>query len=208
MTSALAIPRAAPTQRTAPGTDVHAVQPRFLEAAPYVEAEHLLDLASIDMPYRLMAVALMELEPATDAYATAPYADAFNWAAVMARVRQLAADEQSSWKATDFYVVDFRSRLQAVIDCERIFRLDKEAHREATASGGLLKYWYGTPDKQRRNLATCVWRCKEDAVAGGKGPWHKQARACVRDMYEAIDVSGVRLTVHDGAEGWTFTRHP
>jgi hypothetical protein len=33
--------------------------------------------------------------------------------------------------------------------------LDYESHREACESGGLLKYWFGGPSEERRNLATC-----------------------------------------------------
>ena len=49
-----------------------------------------------------------------------------------------------------------------------------------------------------------LWRNKEDAVKGGRGPWHKQARAVIPKMYEAIDVKGLRLVVEDDVSSWTF----
>jgi len=41
---------------------------------------------------------------------------------------------------------------------ERLEReeLDEGSHAEATKSGGLLKYWFGMPDEDGRNLATCA----------------------------------------------------
>jgi hypothetical protein len=35
--------------------------------------------------------------------------------------------------------------------------LDKYSHGEATVSGGLLKYWFGSCDGEERNLATCTF---------------------------------------------------
>ena len=49
----------------------------------------------------------------------------------------------------------FRSKLKPLIDTEYLYKLDEESHREAVGSGGLLKYWFGAGDGQRRNLATC-----------------------------------------------------
>lgn len=45
---------------------------------------------------------------------------------------------------------------------------------------------------------------KEDAVAGGKGPWHKKARRVIPQMYESIQVKGLKLTVDDDVSGWRF----
>jgi hypothetical protein len=36
-----------------------------------------------------------------------------------------------------------------------LYKLDYESHAEACESGGLLKYWFGKADGERRNLATC-----------------------------------------------------
>jgi hypothetical protein len=58
---------------------------------------------------------------------------------------------------TSFYVVVFRSQLKPDIDQDRLYLLDYESHREACESGGLLKYWFGKADGERRNLATCEY---------------------------------------------------
>lgn len=49
-----------------------------------------------------------------------------------------------------------------------------------------------------------LWAKKEDAVAGGKGPWHKKARRVIPQMYESIQVKGLRLTVDDDVSDWRF----
>ncbi|KAK6380339.1 uncharacterized protein PV06_05513 [Exophiala oligosperma] len=177
---------------------------RWFVVSPYPEPEHMLDLQSIDTPNRLLALALTTLAPATKEYATTTYQDAINWRDVMTRLKSLVREQGYTWTSQEFYVVDFRSKLMEDIDSELLFKLDKFSHVEATQSGGLLKYWYGTPDGNRRNLATCVWRNKNDAIKGGTGPWHQQARAIIPRMYEHIDVRGVRLIIEDDVASWTF----
>jgi hypothetical protein len=128
---------------------------RWLTVSPYLEHEHLLDLNRVDTPNRLLALASTELEPANPQYATVKYEDALDWESLMFALKSLAAKEGYRWTRQEFYVVEFRSKLKKDIDVELLFKLDKESHIEATASGGLLKYWYGVPDENRRNLATC-----------------------------------------------------
>jgi hypothetical protein len=123
--------------------------------SPYPEAAHLLDLNTLDAPNRLLALALVELEPATEHYATVKYEEALDWSSLMFTLKSLATREGYKWKRHEFYVVEFRSKLKKTVDADLLFRLDKESHIEATASGGLLKYWYGVPDANRSNLATC-----------------------------------------------------
>lgn len=52
--------------------------------------------------------------------------------------------------------------------------------------------------------AAGLWVKKEDAMAGGRGPMHKQARAVIPQMYESINVKGLKLTVGDGVSYWKF----
>ena len=173
----------------------------LLQNSYYPEPEHCLELRSVDTPNRLFALALTLLEPATG-YAIAPYHEAFNWADVMHFLQELCRQHHYAWPTTEFYVVDFRSQLKTRIDRPRLFHLDKESHREATQSGWLLKYWFGSPDAHRRNLATCVWRSRQDAIAGGSGPFHKLARDCALEMYDLINVRGLRLVVEQDATEW------
>jgi hypothetical protein len=126
-----------------------------LKASPYAGPEHLLHLDTLEIQNRLMALALSSLSPARPDYATAAYQQAFDWDQVVAFLATLAREQRITWKKQSFYVVEFRSKLKENIDNDRLYLLDKQSHMEATASGGLLKYWYGIPDSDRYNLATC-----------------------------------------------------
>lgn len=136
---------------------------QYLEVSFYLEREHQLNLETVDTPNRLLALALTQLKPLDEKYATTPYDSVFNWAEVMDRLRELAVKEKFLWRKQEFYVVEFRSKLKSDIDRPLLFKLDKESHREATQSGGLLKYWYGSPDFDRRNLATCKYELWKEA---------------------------------------------
>ncbi|KAH8785978.1 hypothetical protein F5883DRAFT_402827 [Diaporthe sp. PMI_573] len=175
---------------------------RYLVASPYTEADHLLDLETLDAENQILAEALLSLRCLREDYATAAYADTFNWDEVVGRVRELATARGHSWRETSWYIVAFRSRYEPGIDYSHLGDLDKAAHAEATASGGFLKYWFGTPDRDLRNLATCIWRSREDARKGGTGRAHKEAIKAVRTMYAEWRIDQHRLIVRDGGSSW------
>ncbi|KAA8652128.1 uncharacterized protein ATNIH1004_001032 [Aspergillus tanneri] len=173
-----------------------------LIASPYNDPLHLLDLKTLEQPSQLFAKALTILKPVRDDYATAPYTESLNWQDVFDFLRDLSHAEGYQWTAQHFYVVVFRSRLREDVDMSRLHDLDAFSHQEATASGGLLKYWFGTKNANRENLATCLWRSRGDARLGGTGPWHKRARGAARDLYEQISFTTLKLVVGDGVETW------
>lgn len=129
----------------------------WLVTSPYTSQGHLTNLSALPLPSRLFALSLTRLSPVGRSYATTPYQQAFNWPTVFENLRSVSASHNLTWTSTVFYVVEFRSKLKSNIDRELLFKLDRESHREATASGGLLKYWFGkvSDDKEGRNLATC-----------------------------------------------------
>jgi hypothetical protein len=127
-----------------------------LVVSPYLSPPHLLDLTSYSTSSQLFAKALTIFQPTRDDYAIAEYTESFNFQEVVKTLRSFARAEEYTWKKTDFYVVSFRSQLKPDADGERLFELDAFSHQEAMASGGLLKYWYGVKDQNRRNLATCT----------------------------------------------------
>lgn len=112
---------------------------RYLVASPYTDAEHLLDLETLDVENGLLAEALAEMRPLRDDYATAPYVDIFNWEEMIDRIRQLATARGISFKETSWYIVAFRSQYKPTTDHPDLGVLDKAAHAEAMASGGFLK---------------------------------------------------------------------
>lgn len=181
---------------------------RFLVQSPYTEQDHLLDLDTLDLENALLARALTKLKNIRSDYAHAPYTDSFNWAEVIDEVRKLASETEggtSQFKKTSFYVVAFRSQIKPETDYSHLGELDKAAHAEAVASGGFLKYWFGEPDTQLRNLATCLWRSREDAIAGGRGPAHKKAAGSTRSLYAYWKIDQHRLTIADGVDSFEIT---
>ncbi|OJJ63410.1 hypothetical protein ASPSYDRAFT_97595, partial [Aspergillus sydowii CBS 593.65] len=174
-------------------------------SSPYTTAEHLLDLSTLDAANQFLAQALTTLTPIRPDYATAPYVESFNWNSVFETLHDIAAKQGGKpWTRRSFYVVAFRSVLCADADPDRLHLLDERSHAEAVASGGLLKYWFGSKNEKRENLATCVWRSREDARAGGIGPWHAQARGAAKTMYERIEFTTLELVVGEKAGDWEF----
>jgi hypothetical protein len=193
----------------------------LLISSPYNNDGHYLDLKDLDKHNLVFAKALTGLKPVREDYATAPYLSALNFSEVLDIVKTLAKEEDFEWKKQSFHVVIFRSKLKEDIDRELLYKLDYESHREACESGGLLKYWFGAVDSERRNLATCkfminedlytvaknllgFWRSREDARLGGLGPWHKKARAAGKELYESIIFSTHRFSILDGADDLEF----
>lgn len=130
----------------------------LLISSPYNNPDHYLDLTTLSTPDLIFAKALTALKPEQPDYATAPYISSLNFSStVVPLVKELAAAENFAWKEHSFYVVIFRSKLKEDIDNDRLYLLDYESHREACESGGLLKYWFGKTDGERRNLATCEY---------------------------------------------------
>jgi hypothetical protein len=126
-----------------------------LISSPYNNPGHYLDLTTLDTPNLIFAKALTALKPLRSDYATVPYLTSLDFPTVLSLVRSLSAELKHTWKPTTFYVVIFRSQLKPDIDSDLLYKLDYESHREACESGGLLKYWFGKTDGERRNLATC-----------------------------------------------------
>ena len=132
-------------------------QSTHLIASPYNHPAHLLDISALEKQDRLFALALSYLKPIRNDYATAPYTESFNWTEVFDLVKAFSETEEHDWTAGSYYVVIFRSILLPDIDKDRLYDLDAHSHREAIASGGLLKYWFGAKNEDRRNLATCEY---------------------------------------------------
>lgn len=64
------------------------------------------------------------------------------------------------------------------------------------------RYWFGELDSDLRNLATCVWRSRPDAIAGGRGPAHKKAAMSSRSLYAYWKIDQHRLIIRNNAEDW------
>lgn len=131
----------------------------LLQASPYSDRSHLLDLTTLAKPLQLFAEALTAMRWIKREFATAPYDKAFNWDSIVdVFSRTIKAEQTESMpEKLDFYVIVFRSKVNQHADRQLLGELDKAAHLEAVESGGLLKYWFGEPDEAGRNLATCEY---------------------------------------------------
>ncbi|KAJ4120000.1 hypothetical protein NW768_010283 [Fusarium equiseti] len=178
---------------------------RYLIQSPYTEQEHLLDLDTLDNENTILARALGKFRAVREDYATAPYTESFNWPEVLEEVKRLALESENRFQETSFYIVAFRSRIKQTTEYADLGRLDKGAHAEAVASGGFLKYWFGEPDSELANLATCIWRSREDAKKGGTGPAHRKAAGATRSMYAFWKIDQHRLIIRDNVEDWEIT---
>ena len=130
----------------------------LLQASPYDEHDHLLDLTTLTEPLQLFAKALTDMRAIRSDYATAPYHFAFNWYSIIHTFTHTASEhlELRDADSLDFFVIVFRSRINENADRQLLGELDSAAHVEAVEGGGLLKYWFGTPNADGRNLATCT----------------------------------------------------
>lgn len=193
-------------------------------SSPYAEPSHQLDLRTISPPAQRFALALTSMTAIRPDYATAPYATSFNWDSVVGELKRLSRDvDGKSSEKLDFYVIVFRSRLSSSANRDVLGTLDKAAHLEAVESGGLLKYWFGHPDKDGRNLATCrsslafrlhktladselcLWRNREDARLGGAGSGHAAAMQAARHMYDEWVVERLRVNLGVNEASWSFS---
>jgi len=112
---------------------------RYLIASPYTDAEHLLDLESLNTESQLLSEALQKMRAVIEDYSTRPYLDSFNWTEVVDHVRELAAARHHTFRETSWYIVAFRSQIKSTAVYPDLGALDKAAHAEAMASGGFLK---------------------------------------------------------------------
>lgn len=197
---------------------------RYIAASPYLDQDHLLDLETLDRENQILAQALTKFVATRHDYATAPYRESFNWSEVITELKAIAKEQDYEWRESFFYVIAFRSRIPPTTVYADLEVLDKAAHLEAVESGGLLKYaryspfshdpvapaancvsdryWFGLPDKDGRNLATCLWRSQADSKLGGVGPAHRKASGATRHLYTEWQIERYRLSISHGIGSW------
>ncbi|BGP48830.1 hypothetical protein JCM10450v2_004706 [Rhodotorula kratochvilovae] len=196
-----------------PASSASAPGPSLFDAARAPVASTSASPASPDAPVAYTSSRLPRIDPAslafhralhsfrpiTPHYATSPYADSFNW-------RDLRLEDDPTGRVKreerEWYIVAFRSRRNIGLPedrARRLYEADRAAHEEAVTRGGLILYWYGNPvpypssapaewgtsiDDVGRNLATCVWQSRADAIAAMRGEKHKEAARLASTTYE------------------------
>jgi hypothetical protein len=131
--------------------------------------------------------ALAALGPVSDAYATLPVADAFDWTDVG---RQLGDGE--------WYLVAFRSVRRPDADEARLSEYDERAHQEAATAPGFIHYFKGPAAQDRTCLSFCIWTSRIAARAAAGRPDHLAAVGVLDEMYERYTLEFVRVTGRDG----------
>ena len=88
-----------------------------------------------------------------------------------------------------WYGVLFLSVRKKDSESVSFYEADRLAHEEATRSGGLIMYWYGSPSPTTgANLATCIWTSRTAAIEASKLPLHKKAAQYAAPSYERYDL--------------------
>jgi hypothetical protein len=131
--------------------------------------------------------ALDGLRPTREDYAVAPILESFNWAECLGSVED-----------ADWYMVAFRSVRSLDADDRLLYELDALAHEEAIAHTGLLHYFGGELDADRRCVSFCVWEDRTRAAEAAGLPRHKDAIGAAVSMYDSYVLERYRITTHGG----------
>ncbi len=86
---------------------------------------------------------------------------------------------------------DFSSRSTRNFDFPSLWNAD-----------GRNRYWFGSPDQEGRNLATCIWRSLGDARRGTVGEAHRKAAGATRFLYTEWHIERLRLLIKEDAKEW------
>jgi hypothetical protein len=125
---------------------------------------------------------LSRLVPASEAYASLPIADAFNWQEAS---RDLGDGE--------WYLVAFRSIRRDGADEARLAAFDELAHQEAATAPGFLHYFKGPSAADGSCLSFCLWDSRADARAAAGQPDHVRAVSLIDEMYESYVLEFLRV---------------
>jgi hypothetical protein len=141
--------------------------------------------------------ALPGLAPVSEAYATLPVADAFNW-----------AEGASELGVGEWYLVAFRSIRAAGADEARLDAYDEAAHQEAAASPGFVHYLKGPRAADGTCMSFCLWQSRAEARAAAGKPLHVRAVSLLDEMYESYTLEYVHVRREEAGAPLTFQPYP
>jgi len=127
------------------------------------------------------------LTPVKAGYQIAPVLEAFNWSYTLSDV------EWGRW-----YLIVFRSLRREDVDDEELTHNDDMAFAEAMRSGGLLRYYKGAMDRDRRCVSLCVWQKRRQAEVATRMPLHRDAAQLTNRFYVWYDVERYVLRKRKG----------
>jgi hypothetical protein len=126
--------------------------------------------------------ALTALAPISDAYATLPVAEAFDW--------QAAGEALGTG---EWYMVAFRSVRRTDADERVLMEYDDRAHEEASRSDGFVHYFKGPLGIDGSCMSFCIWSSRAAARAAAGKPLHAEAASLVGQMYQGYTLEFLRL---------------
>ncbi len=125
---------------------------------------------------------LAALRPVSQAYATLPIEDAFDW-----------SEGGAELPVGEWYMVAFRSVRRAGANEERLTLYDDLAHREAESAAGFVSYFKGPVDRDGTCLSFCLWDSRAEARAAAGRPDHLEAVSLIGEMYQAYSLESLRV---------------
>jgi hypothetical protein len=131
--------------------------------------------------------ALPDLRPVSEAYASLPIGDAFNWEHAG---RHLGDGE--------WYLVAFRSIRQPGADEERLNAYDEMAHQEAAGAPGFVHYFKGPVGPDGACLSFCLWQSRAEARTAAGGSAHVRAVGLLSEIYQQYALEFLRVSRHAG----------
>ena len=131
--------------------------------------------------------ALPDLRPVSEAYASLPVPDAFNW-----------EDASRHLGDGEWYLVAFRSIRRAGADEERLNAYDEMAHQEAAGAPGFVHYFKGPAGPDGACLSFCLWQSRAEARTAAGGSAHLRAVGLLNEMYENYMLEFLRVSRQEG----------
>jgi len=125
---------------------------------------------------------LRHLAPVSDAYASLPVGEAFDWS--------VAGGDLGTG---EWYMVAFRSIRRPGADEARLCDYDERAHLEASRSPGYLHYFKGPTAADGSCLSFCIWTSRPEAREAAGGPAHREAVALLGEMYQEYRLEFLRV---------------
>jgi len=65
-------------------------------------------------------------------------------------------------------------------------------------------YWYGAPDSEGNNLATCIWQSRRHAIAANSRPHHIVAARLAAASFESFTLERHVIRKAEGDTGVTI----
>ena len=132
---------------------------------------------------------LRHLAPVSDAYASLPVGEAFDWS--------VAGGDLGTG---EWYMVAFRSIRRHGADEARLAMYDESAHQEAATAPGFVHYFKGPMGPDGSCLSFCLWADRADARSAAGRPAHVEAVGLLDEMYESYRLEFLRVRrLHDRA---------